>query len=333
MVSRTKGEDGSALLLTAFALFTLLLFVAMVGTVGSIVAAKSSLQAAADAGALAGASALGNAKSTDIVRSQTLLFAQNNLQAGDTVGEPVITNTDSEAFVSVTTTRKVAVSLPGLFDDPPTYEVSATAKAQVFNSGCIKSQAPPFVIEAPKNIQWDATVNYQHSQLYTMQLNPKSKNSFTYANTLFSRRTSWDDYYDLLANGYADECTLDTSLYYLGEAAGGRAAVESFGSRIYQDRNSDVRKVQTGDPRLMIIPLVDKLPNDSNTYKGEEVKIVGFIGFWLKNIDYGGLDYWSNCYKNYKAQGYFVKITLPAGSYTGYTNRFFGTSQVRLVNS
>ena len=82
----------------------------------------------------------------------------------------------------------------------------------------------------------------------------------------------------------------------------------------------------------MIIPLVDKLPNDSNTYKGEKVKIVGFIGFWLKNIDYGGLDYWSNRYKDYKAQGYFVKITLPAGSYTGYTNRFFGTSQVRLVN-
>ena len=332
MICRTKGENGNILLLTAFSLFTLLLFVAMVGTVGSIVAAKSSLQAAADAGALAGASAMGNAKSTDIVRSQTLLFAKNNLQTGDTVAEPVITNTASEAFVSVTTTRKVAVSLPGLFDDPPTYEVTATAKAQVFNSGSIKSQAPPFVIEAPKNIQWDAADNYQHSQLYTMQLNPKSKNSFTYANTLFSRRTSWNDYYDLLANGYADECTLDTGLYYLGEAAGGKAAVESFGSRILRDRNSDVTKVQTGDPRLMIIPLVDKLPNDSNTYQGEEVKIVGFIGFWLKNIDYGRLDYWSDRYKDYKAQGYFVKITLPAGSYTGYTNRFFGTSQVRLVN-
>ena len=332
MVSRIKGEDGSVLLLTAFALFTLWLFVAMVGTVGSIVAAKSSLQAAADAGALAGASAMGNAKSMDIVRGQAILFAQNNLQQGDTVEQPVIVNNDSECSVSVTATRQVEISLPGFFENSPTYEVTATARAKVFNSGSISS-APPFVIEAPKNIQWDANDNYQHSQLYTMQINPQSANSFTYANTLFNTRISWNDYYDLLANGYSEECTLDTGLYYLSEAAGGRTAVESFGSRIKRDSNTDVTKAKVGDPRLMIIPLVETLPTDRTTRQGQQVKIVGFIGFWLQNLYYGELDWYTNCYKNYRAQGYFVKVTLPAGSYTGYSNRFFGTSQVRLVNS
>ena len=332
MICRTKGENGNILLLTAFSLFTLLLFVAMVGTVGSIVAAKSSLQAAVDAGALAGASAMGNAKSMDIVRSQAILFAQNNLQKGDTVGQPVIVNNDSESSVSVTATRQVEISLPGLFENPPTYEVTATAKAKVFNSGSI-SRAPPFVIEAPKNIQWYANDNYQHSQLYTMQINPRSANSFTYANTLFNAGLDGSNYYDLLANGYSEECNLDTGLYYLGEAAGGRTAVESFGSRIHRDSNTDVTKAKVGDSRLMIIPLVETLPTDWTTRQGQQVKIVGFIGFWLQNLYYGELDWYTNCYKNYRAQGYFVKVTLPAGSYTGYSNRFFGTSQVRLVNS
>ena len=343
MVSRTKGEDGSVLLLTAFALFTLLLFVAMVGTVGSIVAAKSSLQAAADAGALAGASAMGNAKSMDIVRSQATLFAQDNLQPGDTVEPPVIVNNDSEGSVAVTASRQVEISLPGLFENPPTYKVTATAKAKVFNSGSI-SHAPPFVIQAPKNIRWDANDNYQHSQRYTMQINPQGPNSFTYADVLFNSDTSWQEYYSLLANGYKEECTLKTPLYYLGPAQGGKESVRYFGSRVERDRNNDVRKAKYGDERLMIIPLVDTLPTAK---KGQSVKIVGFIGFWLESMDYGQLsyddyymDWWGRIhgvgsarYRDFKANGYFVKVTLPAGSYEDYNNRFFGTSQVRLVNS
>ena len=160
------------------------------------------------------------------------------------------------------------------------------------------------------------------------------------AKDVFAAQISYEYPKKVSLKGYSGDFTGDTKdvQTVLGALQEAKRPLFFIGGGVtLADMTEDMRAVveRTGIPvvtSLMIIPLVETLPTDRTTRQWQQVKIVGFIGFWLQNIYYGGLDWHTNCYKNYRAQGYFVKVTLPAGSYTGYSNRFFGTSQVRLVN-
>ena len=346
------SEKGQVLILAAVFLGGAMLMFSYVGGLGQLFTTDSYLQNAADAGALAGGNAMGNAKTTGEITSMAENVARGTTPKTDNALIVEVIPDMDKAQVKVTVQKDVTL-IGGL-----TFTRTATATAAVTTATSI-STAPPFVIQAPKDLAWTGN----HSQEYTMKKNPSSseKDTFTYIDVMFKKSYNMQQYLDYLANGYEDECTLDTPLYYVARAEAGATAVRYFASRFEADSNTDINKIKVGDKRLMIIPLVDSFDNVPTNQSDwslstQGLKIVGFIGYWIESIDYGPgygdkpyqtvtgwyrdqwgrncygtYDYYPSTYPDFKIKGRFVKVSLPAGSYNGYTNKFFGLSTVRLV--
>jgi Flp pilus assembly protein TadG len=335
MLKILDEQCGQVAVLAALFMVVLLGMSALVIDVGFLFVTKTQLQTSADAGALAGADDLNNANPATAASTATSYAKMSPGQSTDTV-VIVITNTSSTRQVQVTTSRVVTYFFAQVFGYTNS-TVTATATAAVFPAGSVPS-ATPFVIEAPQDIVWQG-VNNQYSQPYTMEINPVGKTDhFTYVDVVFNNPTSTATYYSLLTTGNPNSTTLNTQLYYVAPAEGGQKSVQSFTNRISNDSNSNIANATVGEPRLMMIPLVQTLPTSQQdgsdwSYSTNGLAIVGFVGFWLDSVYYGPLTYvnGSPCYKQFNAQGRFIKVALPSGSSNGFGTQFFGPGQVSLI--
>jgi len=330
-----KRQTGAAAVTTALLMTILLGFAALVIDVGYMAVTKSQLQTAADAAALAGCARLGNANPNKAnAESTATTYARNRPgEATDTV-TPVanVTNRTLQVTISRNAASFFASAL-GMGSNT----ITATATAQVVAAAAVPPGAPPFVIQAPSTpIVWQGGPNGDsYSQQYIMQKTPSGEATFTYVNTVFKRPTNNETYQNLLKYGSSEQTTLNTQLYYIAPATASKTAVESFADRLTQPGNQNILEAKAGDPRLMLIPVVEDLLRVGDggywSYSTKGLKIIGFIGFWLDSLDKGELSKDSNYYPDYRAYGRFVRVPLPAGAAPVAGNQFFGTGQIQLI--
>lgn len=331
MLRILRNQNGQAVAFVAVAIAALLAFAGLVVNYGTLTINKTQLQTAADAAALAGAQDLVPGPNYNQTNAQNTAKAYAKLspgQATDTVDTPKVTRLSSTVSTIAVTTRRSVSTLWG------SYNLQATATAQTAAAGAIPPGSPPFAIKAPKNINWRGGANNDlYSQSYYMKINPKGENDFTYVNTVFKNPTSWEEYYNLLSDGYEKTVTTDTALYWVAQASGGEKSVQSFAKRLTEG-NSDITKAQFGDPRLMMIPLLETLPTSATngpdwSYSTKGLKIVGFVGFWFDSVYYGPLK--NGRYPDFYVTGRFIKIGLPPGSSTVTGGQYFGSYQIQLI--
>lgn len=361
-----KSRKGATLLFFAIALPVLLAMSALVIDVGELYVTKTQLQTAADQGALAGCQDISSGFPSEANASLNAAnFAKTTPGRSTDTVVTTVTYTSGEKSVKVETSRQAELFFAKIFNKNIA-TVKAVAKAQVVAATGIPPGAPPFVIQAPTNIIWQGgPKNDSYSQPFYEKIHPVGATDFTYVDVVFQKPTSYSTYLNLLSNGYDKEITMQTKMYHISPAAGGKDSVESFASRLSAPGNTDVLQAQAGDARLMLIPIVTTLPTLTQTwtYSTNGLGIVGFIGFWFDAISFDGntanetttgtnvyvtvgydswgrpiralrgLDTRTNTYPNFYARGRFVRVPLPVGSGTSIPGQqWYGTGSVKLVN-
>lgn len=331
MLRILRNQNGQAVAFVAVAMAALLAFAGLVVNYGTLAINKTQLQTAADAAALAGAQDLVPGPNYNQTNAQNTAKTYAKLSPGratDTVDTPKVTQASSTVSTIAVTIRRSVTTLLG------TYTLQATATAQAAAAGGIPPGAPPFAIKAPQNIQWRGGPNNDlYSQDYSMKINPSGENDFTYVDVVFKKPTTYDEYYKLLSDGYDKSATTKTTLYWVSPAEGGQKSVESFAKRL-NEGNSDITKAQVGDPRLMMIPLLQTLPTSATngadwSYSTNNLSIVGFVGFWFDSIYLGPLK--NGRYPNFYVKGRFIKISVPPGAPTVTGGQYFGSNQIQLI--
>lgn len=362
-----KSRKGATLLFFAIALPVMLAMSALVIDVGELYVTKTQLQTAADQGALAGCQDISGGYPSEVNASLNATnFAKTTPgRSTDTVTATVTYVVNGEKSVKVETSRQADLFFAKIFGKNIA-TVKTAAKAQVVAATGIPPGAPPFVIQAPTNIIWQGgPKNDSYSQPFYEKINPTGATDFTYVDVVFQKPTSYSAYLDLLRDGYSQAMTMQTKMYHIAPASGGKESVESFASRLSAPGNTDVLQAQAGDARLMLIPIVTTLPTLTQTwtYSTNGLGIVGFIGFWFDAISFDGnpanetttgqnvtvivgydpwgrpiralrgLDTRTNTYPNFYVRGRFVRVPLPVGSGTPIPGQqWYGTGSVKLVD-
>ncbi len=331
---KIKGQ----VLLLAVALLPIVVGIgALVTDLGVLYLTKSELQTAAEQGALAGCHDLnGGHPSPANAYSNGIIYAKKSPgKVSDTVAATV-TYTETQKSVKVVTSRAINLFFAPIWGKESN-TLSASATARLTPASGIPPGAPPFVIKAPTDIIWQGgPQGDSYSQPYYMKKTPTKAQEFTYVNGVFKNPTSFDAYLDLLADGYSKPVNLSTVMYHIGPATAGETAVNSFASRLTAGGNQDILQAKAGDPRLMLIPVVQTLSTSTSTwdYSTRNMKIIGFVGFWFDSINKGKLTgYGSNrYYLDFVVTGRFVRVALPTG--TGNVvpgQQWYGVGNVQLV--
>lgn len=344
-----SDQNGATAVITALVMVALLGLAALSVDIGYVTLTKTQLQTAADQGALAGARNLipGSVNSAQSIADAKAFATKNPGKVSDVVPDPVITVNGNTSTIQVTTSRTIPTFFARVLNKNLSNTWTASATARVGVAGSMPPGCPPYAIQAPSDIEWQGP-NNMYSQQYTMEIDPAGqKDHFTYVDVFFwpsvgRPMDNYDHYYDryiqVLTNGCPDPVTMNTQLYWLAEATGSKDCVEAYQERL-SIGNSDINKAQVGDARLMMIPLLETLPTSAQEGNNwnlttKNLKITGFVGFWLEDVELGpltGTKKTGYYYKDFKAYGRFIKVTLPAGGATVPGGQFFGTYSIQLI--
>jgi Flp pilus assembly protein TadG len=314
-----KSQKGAVAMLLAAALPAFIGIGALALDMGQIYVNRAQLSTATDAAALAGAQELPrfpeDALSGAIdygTRNGATLAAADILIGG--------TNNDT---ITVKASREVPLTFARVFGmETITVSASATAKVSVAKS---VPWIVPFVL--PK------TQSFDYDKQFTMRMygkdNPYMKATddpslqMDYMNVGIEN-TNISQYIQYLKYGYQKTFTVGNDMQYLAPSSGGQASVDAFYDRTVRDTNTDIDEAKIGDPRIMLIPLVETmLPR--TTREGTKMKIVGFVGFFLDEVhrEYG-TKFW--------AKGRFIKdLNVGAGESTEDSAADFGVRTTKLV--
>lgn len=272
-----NNRRGSMLVLAALSLSMMLAVSTVVIDVGNIYLNKTQLSNVADAAVLAAAQEL--PKNPDDAETVATRYSTQNGKNGDVLNT-VISNNNRE--INVQLSRNVGLVFAQFFGMERTFNVSATATAKVSSAGSVPWSVP-FVIVKPEKF------DYTHQ--FTMRMydprRPYGPYEFDYMNIGIDSM-DFNKYLEYLQNGYVHKLELNQTVQYFGESSGGRESVNAFYDRTRRDTNRDYKQAKVGDPRVMLVGLVDKmLPR--NTRQGKNLKLVGFVGIYLEEVhrDYG----------------------------------------------
>jgi Flp pilus assembly protein TadG len=294
-------------------------FAAMAIDIGNLYLNKTELSTVADSAVLAGAQEL--PKNPTAASTVAKDLASKNGMAGDTVNVSIAADNKT---IQVSASRKVTLFFAPVLNLAES-TVNATATAKISNAASVP-WIVPFVL--PK------TQNFDHTRVFTMRMygkdNPYMKATddpalqMDYMNVGIEN-TNFDAYINYLKNGYQKKFTVGHDMQYLAPSSGGKASVDAFYDRTQRDTNTDYTKAKVGDPRVMLIPLVETmLPR--NTNEGTKMKIVGFVGFYLEYVYKGS--YGTSFY----AKGRFLKdINVGSGDSTTNPAYDFGVRTIQLV--
>ena len=308
-----RSQKGAVLLLAAVALPALLGFGALAIDMGMLYKAKGELSAAADAAALAGAQEL--PKKPDQAESMAFNYASRNGKPADQV---TVTIAADNRSIEVDIKRVVPLYLAHIFAKSSSL-VAEKSKAKV----SVAASVPwivPFVI--PK------TQDFDHVNTFTMRIpdanKPYGQYEFDYMNVGIEN-TDFATYIKYLKEGYQKTFKVGEYVKYLGPSSGGKESVDAFFDRTVRDANTDYTKAEGGQPRVMLIPVVEAmLPR--NTVSGTPMKIIGFVGFFLEKVYKGSYG------KTYYAKGKFIKdLNVGSGQTSNDATIDFGVRTIQLV--
>ena len=300
-------------MLAAVALPALLGFGALAIDMGMLYKTKGELSAAADAAALAGAQEL--PKKPDQAQAMAVDYAKKNGKATDQIN---VTLAADNRSIEVEIKRTVPLYLANVFAKS-TSLVTEKSKAKV----SVAASVPwivPFVI--PK------TQVFDHVNTFTMRIpdpnKPYGQYEFDYMNVGIEN-TDFATYIKYLKYGYQKTFKVGDSVKYLGPSSGGKESVDAFFDRTVRDANTDYTKAEGGQPRVMLIPVVEAmLPR--NTVSGTPMKIIGFVGFFLETVYKGSYG------KTYYAKGKFIKdLNVGSGQTSNDATIDFGVRTIQLV--
>ncbi|VBB08440.1 Hypothetical protein LUCI_3712 [Lucifera butyrica] len=315
-----NNQKGSAILLAAVALPALIGIGALVIDLGNLYVVRTRLSNAADAAALGGGTHLpkdaAQAKDTALTVAEANGIEESEFAVSVSTSE---TTNIADSDITVDIQRQVPLLLAPIFGKK-TVTVTAHAKAEVRPSKSVP-WIVPFVM--PK------TAQFNYTDKFTMRVNGDwtnpNKRELDYMNVKITPKQDFDTYLDYLSGGYKESFSVGNDMEYYAPSSGGQPSVDAFATRVAKDSNTDPSKAQVGDPRVMLIPLVDSmLPR--NTAEGTPMKIVGFVAFWLDNVHKG------NYGTSYYAQGYFLNnLNVGAGDWSDNSSQDFGTYSVKLI--
>ncbi len=335
-----SGQSGQSMVAFAAALVVMLGCCALSIDYGFSAFQKGGVQHAADAAALAGAQELPDHPND--AESLARSYAIENGEPGDVIEIDI---PDDNRAITVTIHRQVPNNFARVFGSEFT-SVRATATAQVG----IAASVPwivPFVIPKPEL--------FEYGQVYVMRIygGGPYPSGYSYPSDYRHRYSSWpthkpypyhfdymnvkikagsnpgvefNDYLSYLGSGYKETFRINQNMLYFAPSSGGRQSVDTFAQRVNSDSNSDYRKAKIGDPRVMLIPVVEKLM-PRNTSENTKVKIIGFVGFFLESVHKNayGTSFWF--------EGRFLEdLNIGTGEVTYDAEHDFGLRTIRLTN-
>lgn len=314
-----REQKGIAVVVVAMALPVMLGFAALVVDMGNLYLNKTQLSSAADAAVFAAAQELPqNPTQADTVART---YASQNGKTGDVV---TVTISSDKKTISVNVDRKVSLFFAPIFNQNSS-TVSAKSTAQI----SIAASVPwivPFVL--PKTQAFDYTHQFT-MRMYNAQ-KPYGTYEFDYMNVGI-QNANFQDYITYLKYGYQQTFMVGNNMQYLGPSSGGKDSVEAFYDRTVRDPNTDYTKAKIGDPRVMLIPLVNNMLS-RNTSVGTPMQIVGFVGFFLEIVNKGTLQKDGNYGVTFYAKGRFLQdLNVGSGASTTNTAYDFGVRTIQLT--
>jgi len=321
MLRFLRNQKGAAAAIVGIALPVMLGMGALVIDVGNLYLNKTQVSAAADAAVLAGAQEL--PKDPAAAQSIAYEYAARNGKDGDQA-QATVSGTNNDTM-QVTITRNVPLIFAPVLNIGSS-AVSATATAQV----SVAASVPwivPFVLPKTQYFDYDHVFTMRMYGASNPYFNPKyedAKYQMDYMNVGIEN-TNFSQYIQYLKYGYQKKFTIGNNMQYLGPSSGGVESVNAFYDRTVRDPNTDYTKARVGDPRVMLIPLVDSmLPR--TTPEGTPMKIVGFVGFFLEEV-----------HKEYStkfwAKGRFLKdLNVGSGDSTSNPAYDFGVRTIKLIH-
>lgn len=314
-----RNQRGSTITLVALAFPVMLGFAALTIDVGFLYLNKAQLSTAADAAVLASAQELPkDPEKADTIAEE---YALKNGKPTDVINTTI---TSDKKTVRVEINRNVKLLFAPIFGIK-NYTVTAKAAAQV-NIAASVPWIVPFVI--PKTQYFDYTHQFT-MRMYNAQ-KPHGQYEFDYMNVGI-KNTNFQDYINYLKYGYKETFKINENMQYLGPSSGGKESVEAFYDRTVRDHNTDYTKAKIGDPRVMLIPVVDKMLSRS-TSSGTPMKIIGFVGFFLEEVHKGTIQKDGNYGVTFYAKGKFLKdLNVGSGDSTNNSVYDFGVRTIKLT--
>lgn len=148
---------------------------------------------------------------------------------------------------------------------------------------------------------------------------------FDYMNVKIEAAQNMNDYLGYLENGYHKTYSVDEKMLYFDPSSGGKTSVDVFAKRVQKDSNTDYTKAKVGDPRVMLIPVVNELL-PRNTRENTKITIIGFVAFYLEEVH-------KNSYgETFWFEGRFLEnISIGSGKVTVDPDADFGLRVMQLV--
>jgi hypothetical protein len=377
----TKLENGQILILVALMMVGILGITVLVIDVGGMNLTRTQLQSAADAAALAGARNLpGN---PTLARSAATTYAAANGISGDNVTITIasdnksmtvaINRTSPSLFAKILGSSNSTVSAHstaqvGIAASVPWIVPFAIAKPAAFNYDndyVLRLYGAGSTLDYPSTTNPGYPNNYKYPYSYTSNskyaaygLTNRYPYQFDYMNVYIV--TGYDSqghpifdgytahYQEYLQYGYHKTFSIDQKMYYYAPSTGSQTAVDIFAQRVASDPNTDYTKAKVGDSRVILIPVVNSmLKRDTNTNGSVEINIIGFVGFFVKNVyksyrssspsdycmDANGNRIYSGYGSCFWFEGRFLKdFVIGTGAVTFDPNANFGLTVVRLTD-
>lgn len=149
---------------------------------------------------------------------------------------------------------------------------------------------------------------------------------YDYMNVYIEKSSNHSDYIKWLENGYSKTFSLNQKMYYYAPSSGGKESVDAFAKRVAADKNSDYKKAKAGDPRVILIPIVENmLPRTTKDWT--EMTIIGFTGFFIEKV-------YKNSYgETFWFEGRFLEdLNIGTGEVTYDPTADFGLRVVKITN-
>ncbi|MEA4925067.1 MAG: Tad domain-containing protein [Syntrophomonadaceae bacterium] len=303
-----KNECGQALVLSALMIAVVVGMAALIVDLGGGYIAKSDLQNAADAAALAGVAQL--PKDPNGAKSLALNYAQKNCLLTDTV---TTTIGDGGYSIKVGITRNVPFTLAKLFGTS-SKEVSVDATAATGYASTVP-EIVPFAVGLDQINKLNSKEDMWDHQ-YTMRLPPDDSQvdkgydiyEMDYCNVVIKAFTKTNQYINALTYGYDQTFTIGQNMYYYAPSEGGASAIAALAKRMTDDPVNDYTQAYKGEARVMLVPVVYsiyyqtdangnyktngagkrialKRPNEDTDFPGDQMPIIGFVALYLQDIE------------------------------------------------
>lgn len=182
-------------------------------------------------------------------------------------------------------------------------------------------------------IQYNSTIGWVSKSAITVKQETADQTYYTnnypyqfdYMNVYIEASSNFDDYIYWLENGYSKTFSLNQKMYYYAPSSGGIPSVDAFAKRVSRDPNSDYTKAKIGDPRVILIPIVEgMLPRETRAWT--EMTIIGFTGFYIDKV------YKNSYYETFWFQGRFLEdLNIGTGEVTYDPDADFGLRVVKIT--